>query len=34
MTAARALLKLWKNRGANGARILNRAGEAIYDWKE
>ena len=34
MTAARAVLKLWKNRGANGARILNRAGEAIHDWKE
>ena len=34
MTAAMALLKSSKNQGANGARVLNRAGEEVYHWKE
>ena len=33
-TKAAALLGAWRNRGANGARILNRNGEELYSWWE
>jgi hypothetical protein len=34
MSAAISLLKTWKHKGADGARITNRAGQEIYRWKE
>jgi hypothetical protein len=33
-TKAATLLDAWRNRGANGVRILNRSGEELYCWRE
>ena len=32
--AAANLMRAWRHRGADGARIVNRAGEEIYRWTE
>jgi hypothetical protein len=32
--AAANLMRAWRHRGADGARIVNRAGEEIYRWAE
>jgi hypothetical protein len=31
---AQELLRTWKKRGANGARVVNKAGQQIYYWRE
>ena len=33
-TRAQGLLKDWKQRSANGVRIVNRAGKQVYYWRE
>jgi hypothetical protein len=33
-TRAQELLKAWKTRNANGARIANQTGQQVYHWRE
>jgi hypothetical protein len=34
LSTATTLLAAWRRRGATGARVLNRAGEQIYNWTD
>ena len=33
-TRAQELLKAWKERSANGARVVNQTGQQVYYWRE
>jgi hypothetical protein len=33
-TRAQELLRTWKGRSANGARVVNQAGQQVYYWRE
>jgi hypothetical protein len=33
-TRAQELLNAWKQRSANGARVVNQVGQQVYYWRE